>query len=480
MRRISFLILILLMSACSEKIPFTVQTKKETFVTPGVQKFSSHLCGNQTVHKPKVDILFVVDNSTSLNPAYASNELKQSMSNIITHVSDNFDYHAFIVPLIDYSGAEEQLVVSDATSLGIGAPTPKGLSDVDVQQYLSNTQPGGSELGLARVRDAITGNISNGVFRKEVHTLVVMISNGDDTDNIVDPYGNTVGTHYSTRLQELKNLTKASGSTTLEALTLRFFSVVAHSACKNGFIKGTRYMQMSKDLYNYSGATDQGSNPNPDSYNLCSNSISNIFTSIAAVLPTTVVNHVYNYWPAKVTNNTQIDFNENAIVVKRVNSNGTIETLNEDPTNGWQFLTNHQVNLNIREYPTVSTEYPAERLTGFFVQLHGNAKVTSPACLVVQIQDPQEYFGYIAIENNPDLNDTIIKKNGVIVNQSNTDGWQFLYFSPNKNIRIMGPNDHTDHPDKVYRTGYFFKMNGSAVYTNEDIITVEYKQTGVE
>ena len=207
-----------------------------------------------------------------------------------------------------------------------------------------------------------------------------MISNGDDTDNIVDPYGNTVGTNYSTRLQELKNLTKASGDTTLEALTLRFFSVVAHSACQNGFIKGTRYMQMSKDLYNYSGATDQGSNANPDSYNLCSNSISNIFTSIATVLPTTVVNHVYNYWPAKVTTSTTVDFNENAIVVKRVNSNGTIETINEDPTNGYQFISTHQTNLNIREYPLASSDYPAETLTGFFVELHGSAKVTSPTC----------------------------------------------------------------------------------------------------
>lgn len=475
------LLLILLLSSCSENIPFTVQTQKEIFVTNGVQTYSSTICGNSTVHKPKVDILFVVDNSTSINPAYASADLKNSITNIVSQVSNNFNYHAYIVPLLTFAGENPQLVVSDMVGIGAGAPTPIGLNSVDIAQYLNNTQPGGSELGFQRVRDVINSNISNGIFRNEVHTLVVMVSNGDDTDNLYDQYGNMIATNYYARLNDLKNFTKKSGVTTLQALTFRFFSVVAHSACQNGFIKGSRYMQMSKDLYAYSESTDQGNTTWPDSYNICTGSINNIFTSISSVLPTTVVNHTYNYWPAKVTNNTVIDFNPSAIVVKKVTQSGIID-IPSNNINGYQFMNAHQTNLNIRETPAVSSDYPAENLTGFFVQLYGSAKVNSPECLSVQIQDPQEFFGYSVVSNNPDLNETVIKKNGVIVPKQvggSGDGWSFQGFSPSQNKRITGPGDFTPHPNGVYATGYVFKFNGNSYYTNEDIISIEYKQTGV-
>lgn len=479
MKHFILFILFIFLTACSEKIPFTVQTQKEIFITPAVNKFSTTLCGDQTIHKPKVDILFVIDNSTSLNQQYVSSELKQSIANVVSNISDNFDYHALIVPLLSYAGANQQLVVSNATGLGVGAPTPIGIDSVDVQQYLNNTQPGGAEKGFLRVHDVITSNITNGVFRKKVHTLVVMLSNGDDNDNITDPQtGLPIGSNYGTRYNQLISLTNKSGNTTLQALTLRFISVVPHTACQTGYIQANRYIQMSKDIYNFMGATDQGGNPRPDSYNICSNSITNVFTTISSVLPSTVVDHVYNYWPAKITNNSTIDFNENEIVVRKVTQSGIVN-IPEDNVNGFQFLPTHQT-LNIREYPAVSSDYPAEYVTGFFVQLHGNAKVTSPDCLAVQIQDPQEFFGYIVIGNNPDLNDTIIKKNGVIVNQSNTDGWSFQGFSPSQNIRIISETNHNPHASGVYKTGYVFKMNGSAVYSNEDIITVEYKQTGVQ
>ncbi|MDA9793163.1 hypothetical protein N9B72_01135 [Bacteriovoracaceae bacterium] len=457
-----------------------MQTQKETFVTTGVQTYSSTLCGNSTIHKPKVDILFVVDNSTSLNPVYASEDLKNSIANVVSNVSNNFNYHAFVVPLLAYAGESQQLVVSDMDGLGAGAPTPVALDNVNVEQYLNNTQPGGAELGFQRVKNIINANIVNGVFRKEVHTLVVMLTNGDDTDNVYDQYGNMIATNYSQRLAEMKLFTKKSGDTTLEALTFRFFSVVAHTSCQYGFIKGTRYMQMSADMYAYSEATDQAGNAQPDSYDLCTGSITNVFNSIASVLPTTVVNHTYNYWPAKITDNPVIDFNPNVINVRKVTSSGIVE-IPESMTNGYQFIPSHMASHNIKKFPIVSTNYPAESLSGFFIQLNGSAKVASPECLAVQIQDPQEFYGYIVIGNNPNLSETIIKKNGVVINQysGSGNGWSFESFSPSQNKRITGPNDYTPHPNGVYETGYVFKFHGNSTYTNEDIIEIEFKQIGI-
>jgi hypothetical protein len=219
----------------------------------------------------------------------------------------------------------------------------------------------------------------------------------------------------------------------------------------------------------------------PDSYNLCTASYAQIFNQIAASMPTTTIEKTYNFWPAKETISNLIDFDISKIQVVKI-KNGVSENLAESNSNGFNFISTHLVNKNIRELPVVSNEHPAELKTGYFIELFGAAKLKTPGeCLVVRIQDPQTYYGYIVLARKPKLSETVVRINGQVVPQSTTNGWTLKCdgaqpdpcYTPSLNIKVVGPNGEPNSPGD-FRSGYVLQLNGVR-YTNEDIIDVDYK-----
>ena len=482
LKSIKYLLSLLLLFSCGENIPFTTVTQKQTFVTPAVNTYSNQFCPNSFVIAPKVDILFMIDNSSSTN--YMNSSMKNAIASLIGSISQTFDYHAYVAPLIPVPGENIQsypVVVSNPQGLGIGVQ-PVGAHDI---QLFSNVTGGGVEHGFTRALNLIQNNMVNNIFRKEVNTVIIVVSNGDDNDNIVDPStGQIVGSHYNTRVNQMKMLTEKyytsfppAPTGALKSKQLRFISVVPHTACQYGFKAGTRYKNMSEEIFSYNGI-GSATSATPDSYNLCNANYTQIFGQIAQSMPTTTLEKTYNFWPAKETVATTIDFDVNQIEVVKV-VNGSSQIIPASTSNGYNFVATHMVNKNIREIPIVSANHPAELKSGFFIELFGTAKLKTPnECLVVKIQDPQTYYGYIVLQRKPKLDETIVRINGNLIPQNNTNGWSYMGFTESINVKVVGPNGESNMPGD-YRTGYALKLNGNTIYSNEDIIEVDYKHRNI-
>jgi hypothetical protein len=484
--KLKYMLILLAVASCGENIPFTTVTQKQTFVTPAVNIYSNQFCPNSYVVAPKVDILFLIDNSSSTN--YMNSGMKSAIASLIGSVSESFDYHAYVAPLIPVAGENIQyfpLVVSNQQGLS----TNVNIVGANGITLFQNVAGGSAELGFTRAMNIINNNTSNNIFRKNVNTVVIVVSNGDDTDNLVDPStGQIVASNYTARFNEFKMLTEkfytGASSIPINALRskqLRFISVVPHTACQYGFKAGTRYKNMSQDIFSYNGIGNATS-ATPDSYNLCNASYTQIFNQIAASMPTTTIEKTYNFWPAKETiSSAAPDFDVSKIQVVKI-KDGVSQNIPESSSNGFNFVSTHMVNKNIRQLPIVSSDHPAELKTGYFVELFGTAKLKTPGeCLVVKIQDPQTYYGYIVLARKPKVSETVVRINGQLVAQSSTNGWtlkcdgapQDPCYTPSINIKVIGPNGEPNSPGD-FRSGYVLQLNGVR-YSNEDIIDVDYK-----
>jgi hypothetical protein len=485
MKFIYFFLILMLMVSCSEETPFTDKPFSNTFATPAANSYTNIHCANSTTINPQVDVLFLIDNSTST--FYLSSDLRNQITSLLSSLDNyDFDYHAMVAPLLnDGTNLDDYPVLSNTQDLpiSVNVTTPANFS------LFTNNQSGSVELGFQRARDIINANKSNNVFRVNSNTLVITVSNGDDTDYPMNSYGQPMGDNFSVRLNDLKKLTAQyynsviPPASALMSRQLRFISIVAHStsgSCSD-FKVGARYRNMSHQLYLYSGQTDQGGKTYPDSYDFCSGSFSSIFTDISNSIPALYVPHTYDHWPVRDVNT--INFNVNAIEVKKVVkgvSGDTVVNIPASATNGFQFVNSYLTNHNIREIPTVSPAYPPENFNGYFVQLFGSAKVTSPDCLIIKIQDPNVFYGYVTIPKQPKLDETIVKKNGTTLSYianpvPSSNGWTYQGYSPSLNIVIQGPADHTPGSPTEYKEGYVIKLLGTGTYTNEDVIEVHYR-----
>jgi hypothetical protein len=480
-----YLLLILFFTSCAEKIPFTQVAQKQTFVTPAAQSYATPFCPDPFNIKPKVDILFLIDNSGSTN--FMSNQMKESIAGLVGKISQDFNYHAYVAPLIAVPGENIQAYSVLASSTQ-DLPASVQVVSVNDIQFFQSVSGGSQELGFQRALSVIEANTANNIFRKQVNTVIITVSNGDDTDFLVDPNtGQAIGDNYPTRLQDLQKLTEKyylsnppAPSHALMSKQLRYISVVAHSACQAGFKPGNRYRNMSNAIYQYSGSTDQAGRSTPDSYDLCTNSFNNIFNIIAQSMPTTAVQKTYNFWLAKQTNNPTIDFDPNRVEVYKV-VNNNISQVPANTTNGFSFSGNHYVNKNIRELPVVSTQYPAENYTGFMVELHGNAKLKTPGeCMIVKIFDPQVWYGYIVLNRKPKPETVVVRIKGQVIPRitsnpvpSGSDGWSYMGYSESVNITVNGPGDDTPASPGQYMGGFVLKLHGSAIFNNEDLVDVQ-------
>ena len=121
-----------------------------------------------------------------------------------------------------------------------------------------------------------------------------------------------------------------------------------------------------------------------------------------------------------------------------------------------------------------------ESFTGYVVKLYGSARVTYPECIQVKTQTPKEYYGYINMTAKPVESSIVVQINGKTISKSTSNGWELIKsngqprFYDNKNIKITSPTDYSEATPAVNRSGYFLKLNGSAVYSNGAAIEVFY------
>lgn len=478
-----------LLGACSKE-QFAGTPKAENLTADNVSVSQNQTCAGHTLVKPPVDILYIVDNSQSA--AFLSSTIRQQVRQTVQSVSAEFNYRILIAPLFAVNGSamgENALPVVTNDANGINQGTIISPESLDVSSFFASTSGATSEAGFDRAITVLNNYRGpGGVFRQGAHTIVVLVSNGDDTSVLNDSAGQISfnGTKYGQKVTAFNNM-----KTTLSAQQLRFFSVVANSTCQSGWKHGYAYRRMSCDLYASSGATDQqgrftsggcgllaqGTNPDypndpsksyysiytgitPDSYNLCNSDTSSLYAGVNSSIRQEVLDHYYNWWPITNDPGAVIDTDPSAIQVVKLKSNGQQEIIGASATNGYVYR-GARYNQNTRFLPTAG-----EPQTGLFVELFGNARVQYPDCVFVRTQTPVETYEYVVVPTRPDFTKPFqILKNGVTVP---TTHWTFENYQTNKNIKVNGSGA------PLLRTGYFIKLASPYTYVSGDNMSTLY------
>ena len=334
MKKLSSLTLltsVLIFSACVKQEFAATKAPQNATINPLVQT-SAQLCAQHTLIKPKVDLLILWDNTSSFN--FVTQATKDSMYNLLSSVSDKFDYHALSAPLVPTAGllGEAILVASDVTSVSGSASAIIKTKDQAIASLGFTRGAGGAETGIDRAISLLEGNRTNGIFRDGAYTLIVVMSNEDDKGcELTTGYNTCAKTDMLNYLRPKKDKLlclrgnsaglNCAGTTTLNSAMMRFMTVAPLTFCPSGNNKvNSAYRDISKLLYEtpytngWPTANDQ-LNPDlanyPDSYNLCTIDFNHLFDGVNGAIKQTVLKHVYDYWPVASATDSIPIFNSN-------------------------------------------------------------------------------------------------------------------------------------------------------------------------
>lgn len=469
-----------LLFSCGEEV-ITQNSVDAQFKSSDLESSEISTCAQMTFRKPPVDILYVIDNSGS-TLANSFQEIKSQIQKTIYTVSNEFDYHMYFAPLHPTPGDNIQaypLIVSDPDSLTSVASV--NLTNSDNLSMFAQASGNNEEKGFERIKNIINNNRTNDIFRDNANTIVLMISNGNDTEAMDNVNGNKVlnSLKYGSIKLGFQKYTKqyAQSNTVtnpLNAKEFRFISLVAHESC-NGWSVGSTYKLMSNDLYNYQNIQpvdpDMKPEDNPkDSFNLCSQNYTNIFKSINESINAVIDGHKYDHW--KISSASESSIQQDDIIVTKVKDDGSQESIVADATNGFEYL-GHKTDQKITYEPADAEEIT----TGLIIKLNGSARVTYPDCIIAKTRTPTEYFGYFGIPREPDLSTLKIEIDGVGHPQSSSNGWSYVGWRDTLNIKVPGPTNVSVTP-AVNKSGFFIQLHGKAIFTNGQTIKVFYKPKG--
>tara|TARA_Y100001954_G_C15828877_1_gene613830 strand:- start:6274 stop:7770 length:1497 start_codon:yes stop_codon:yes gene_type:complete len=459
---------------------------EQQFSSPTIAKIES-ACDHQyylenkiqtkfSIVGPKVDFIFIWDNSTSMSN-YTNNLLMKKVNESVNKISDTFDVHMLFAPLLKIGdeNIDNGYYVADNNSGLDNSIKSKLILKENINSSISSfpKKLGSKERGFERSIELLNQNKDNGFLRKDAHTIIVLISTGEDTNT--SQLVNNVATTMINIKNEMGNKRQ-----------FRFISIVPHK--DKCFIpttkKSSRYIELSKIIFNYfkDNSPKHGistTDPYPDSFNACEDS--QIIRSIATINETiNIDDHIYQFWPIAPSS---FELDPTKIDVKKVDtrSNKIIE-IQESNLNGFKYIGKKDV-LNIGEPPT---EQNIEN--NHFIQLFSDAKVLYPDYLIVQTQSPKNLFGFVRLQFKPYLKNLYLEIDGKTVPRSKNDpnGWEVVCKGKVTNERCdSGPHEQEiqiDSPDDwpTYRLkgdkflGYFLKLGRNVVYSNNSVIKVKY------
>ena len=424
--------------------------------------FTQPRCSNFTLVKPAVDFLFVWDNSSS--QFFLSPESKTALNNMVTKVSNQFDFRILMAPMLG-SGQKYYL----ANSI-ISAPSDLNRVYSELAADTLNnfsTNDASTEAGVQKSIDLIKA-YKGTFFRDHAYLIVVLMSNEDDDSWQTGGSTYEQFTGNSPEKQKYIDARVADFSALKNALStkyLRFISLTGSNA--------NVYREVSRRVHGSSGLSQEQRSPSSDNYNIENGNFKSAFNSINNSIQKTLIKHKYDYWPVAGPNSPDIATNEITVL-----KNGNI-SVPENSSNGFTYI-GERTNQNTRYEPT-----PGEPFTGKLIQLHGNARITYPDCLTVKTTTPKEYFGYIPLAARPVKSSIKLSIDGKAIYESKSNGWELLSNScgdpvhyKNKNIQITSMSDDTPKSPGLNKSGYMLKLHGFAVYTNSSEIKFNYLPQG--
>lgn len=472
-RNTLFLGVLLALSSCAKE-EFATNKGVQNTSTNSALTSSLKLCTQSTLISPQVDILMLWDNSTSFN--IVTPETRASMGNLISAVSERFDYHILSAPLISTGGStltNAQLVVKNTTGLTSDATGIIKDKTTAAQSLSFPLSSSGAEPGVDRAIQIIEQNRNNGIFRNNAYTMIIVISNEDD-DSCESETGNgscaekTWQTRMQTKIDKLlclrgnSNVANCSGVNSLNSTMMRFINISALTACKvNGkaMSQNYRYKMVANSLYSAAytnGWPTSNDHLSPDvdgafdSYNLCTTKFSSIFSGVESSIKQTLLRHKYDHWPVAGTN---ASIDEDSIRVVRTDGKILGNRSGEsNPSDGYAYIGN-QVNKNTRYEPNAG-----EPFTGKMIELFGDDRVVYPDCLTVTYSEEKLTYGYYYLPSRPVEASIEVKLNGAIVPKSASNGWDYMAL---QNISALDPDLKVVNLPAGTPSGFIIRFNGS-------------------
>ncbi|HXH32376.1 MAG TPA: vWA domain-containing protein [Bacteriovoracaceae bacterium] len=436
-----------------------------------LKAFEQLSCSSSTLIKPKVDILYVVDNSTS--SYYLPSDIKTAIKKTVDSISKEFDYRMIGTNLIPFNNDpnafdDYQVMTNSTDALSAEAASRKIITTSELN-FFSNPAGGSNEAGLKRTIDFINSHFYDNLFRKDAYHIIVLISNGRDGEVERDlGYGNgqteLVVQQYNDRLASFNDI-----KNNLNSQQLRFFSVSAKSSCKPGWLSSNlSYVKMAGDLYNASGAQDN--NANRDSYDLCGAGIEGLFIAVNTSIKQVILPHKYRYWPITFTSG---EIEQSSIRVYKTAGNSAPVLMNDSE---WDYKPNlNSSSINTRIAPTPGEPTTARHLIEF---TPGN-EIVYPTCISVASTSKREFFGFVVIPKEPKPESIAMRINGQTIAQSSSNGWSYIGNRMNQNIKVAYPNSGDELP-AVVKSGFMIQLNGSAsYYKSGDNVEVHYIPAGI-
>lgn len=461
---ISLLLLTTLVSCGKEQFTTAPQTATET-ANP-LTSFSSEQCFVGTT-PPKVDVVYLVDNS--LSSYYIASDVKNAISGTVSQLSSLFDYRIIGTPLLETaSGNNDYQVLTNSTDLAGLPADSRRVSSAGQFSFFGNQPIAGSEKGLGRAVSFLNQHASSGLIRKGGYLIVIIVSNGRDQEVEDDPYGTgqtkVVAATYADRLAGLRAVKQS-----LSTIRMRMISATAKSVCQSGWRSSVNsYVKMANQIYADSGSMDSAVQ---DAYDLCSSGgVSTIFSTINESMKDLLIKHQYRYAPIPFAENSQtVSIADIQVKIRNTQTN-TVTALS---SSDWTYVKLPSVQAqNLREGPN-PVPGPGEPVTGqHFVRF--NNLVTLPNCAVVTSKSKVEYFQYIVLPQKPNPGFTVWVR-GVQIPESSTNGWSDeTSVQKTLNIKAAYPNAGDQYPE-VIKTGFMIKLNGASnYYKSGDSIQVNY------
>jgi hypothetical protein len=487
---------LLVLSSCAKE-EFATNKGKQSSSTSEAITTSAKLCAQSTLIRPQVDILMLWDNTSSFN--FVNSATKSSMSNLISSVSENFDYHVLSAPLVPAAAGggaksgglyEAQLIAKTPTGITGAAYNILRTKENAIASLGFTQGVGSSESGVDRAYNVINENRGNGIFRPGAYTIVVVISNEDDKacsmDAETNPYSQICSSpadynrYLAPRISRFLNLRGNSSVTgggpgILNSSMMRFINISPLTSCASGSYK-TNYMYkaMAKTMYeapytNGWPTSNDHLSPDlvgaPDSYNLCSLDFSHIFDGVNTAIKQTLLKHKYDYWPM-ASSAASVDPD----TVRVIRSDGKLlvnRRFDNSATNGFEVVMDGSGNalnttINTRYAPTAGEPFSGKLIKLFGVE--GNDKLVYPDCLTVTYTEVKSTYGYIYLQyGEPSVPTIEVRINGVVVPQNSTNGWDYMGLQ------------YTNALDSSYKvanlpagtsSGYFLRLNGTAKKSN--------------
>lgn len=493
MKQLNYLLVLLVLFSCTKQ-EFQTNKGSQSSTITSVTTTSAKLCSQHTLVKPQVDILFLWDNTSSFN--FVTDATKTSMSNLISSVSEKFDYHILNAPLVPAQSTsmyEMTLIASDTNSVSGSATSILKSKEQAVSALGFTGGVGTAEKGIDRAYNIITSNRSNGIFRDGAYTLIVLMSNEDDKGcELATGYNKCTSTDKNNYLAPLKqkmlclrgntSAYNCSGYPTLNSSMMRFITIAPIDLNKNScaanqnYPIASNYRTISELVYNSTytnGWPTSNDHLNPDvagfrdSYNLCGISdFTRIFDGVNSAIKQTLIKHVYSYWPV-ASSTTSVD--PDTLVVTRDDGKVLVNRTGEsNPSDGYAYIGN-QINHATRSSPTAG-----EPFTGKMIQLFGsndNDLIVYPKCLTVSFKEVKSNYGYIYLQNGEPYTPSIeVTINGSQVPQSTTNGWSYMglqYISAlDSNYKVANlPNGAT--------SGYIIQLNGTYKISNSQNVNIQ-------